>query len=171
MTEIQDPAEITGVQDGFALDPITGELWDFRQLEMGDLAGAIGKLAEWDRKLGDFRQRIVDEMARRLDVENARKTVFDDLEVETNAPTAEEYLMDRLRDELQLLVDDGVLSEGVLARVFVKPPPKPQPERIDKRELNKLKKHDDRRVTAALGVSRNVVSTKRTIKITPVKAR
>lgn len=145
--------------------PLTGEVIDLAEATTTDLAEAVDRLAALDVELRAARQAIADELAGRLDSANSRSERVGDWMLETNPPTSEEYLVDVLRDRLTALVDDGTLDPVVLSRVIVTPAPKPPAARVDKREVNKLKKSTDRRVLAALTAARAIRNNSRTIKV------
>lgn len=155
--------------DLVAVHPTTGEAI-VKDATTTDLADAFEAALELRGRLDEFAQAIVGEVADRMDKAAERKallpTAGDGLvELEVNAPTSEEYPVDIMRTALETLVADGVLDDAVLAKVITTPPPKPQDPKVDKREVNKLKKSSDRRVLAAIAGARTVVTNRRTLKI------
>lgn len=149
--------------DNIAVDPASGEVVALSAptLELVDHAERVRELTA---ELARFRQVLVDEVARRLDASNTRSDVVGEWAVETNAPTSTDYLLDVLRAELEELVEDEVLDRAVLDRVIVTPDPKPPEPRVDKREVNKLKGHTDRRVAGAIAKASQRVNNTRTLK-------
>lgn len=147
-----------------AVDPTSGEIIPL-DATAPELVDALTRNAELIVRIAEFRQALTDELARRLDKLNTRTDRIGPFDVETNAPTEEVYSVDRLREELGKLVDADVIDPAVLEQVITWPTPKPPEPRVDKREANKLKRHPDRRVLAALQAAREIRRTKRTIKI------
>lgn len=145
--------------------PASGELVDLKAASDLELAGTIDRLLELRQRLDTFGQAVTDELAGRLDRRGERKSIVGDVELETNAPSSEEYVLDELEQGLKDLVDAGAIDAELVARVIVQPPPATPARRVDKREVNKLKKSTDNRVLAAIARARRVVPTKRTVKI------
>lgn len=145
--------------------PVTGELLDVAGAATTDLAAAAAAISEHVDRVFEFRQALVDEVARRMDRMNTRSEVVGDLKLTTNAPATESYPVAPTRDALQRLVDDDVLDPEVIARVIVTPPPADPQPKVAARELNKLKRHDDPRVARALGAVRQVSPQRRTLKV------
>lgn len=128
------------------------------------LAGAVVELDELVTRIEDAKAVIKAELAKRLDKGNERKAAIGDFELSVNAPTTELYDVEVLKRELKALVDDDVLEERVIGLVLPLPPAPPPPAReLDKRELNKLKKHPDRRVLTAIAKARTVQTNRRTV--------
>lgn len=148
--------------------PATGEVLDIKAATTTELAAGIESLADLFANLGDFRQAIIDELAGRLDSANARKERVGPYELETNPPTTENYDAGILEAELTALVEAKVLDPVIIDRVvpFPEPTPPPKPQRrVDKREVNKLKKSTDRRVQSAVAKARSIAHNRRTIKV------
>lgn len=162
------PAEIIGSELEL-VHPSSGEVVDLKAASTDELAVQFDRLLELRARLDEFGQAIVNEVAERMDRRGERKTLLGDVELEVNAPSSEEYLLDVLRGELEALVAAGAIDEELVAKVIRTPPPaKPEP-RVDKREVNKLKKSTDRRVLAAIAKARDVKSAKRTLKVKGVE--
>lgn len=152
--------------------PITGEAIDVKAAAANELVQAVDRLVGYISDLGAVRRAVEVELIRRLDATNARREmVGDDVELETNAPATDVYDLATLEEQLKRLVDEDVIDAVVLERIIVQPPPKPQDRKLDKRELNKLKGHDDPRVGRALGVARERRPNNRTLKINRKAAR
>jgi len=145
--------------------PATGEILDLADTPTTDLAAVYDELVDFAGRLTDYRAAIVAEVCRRLDANNARTERVGDWTLETNAPTVEEYLTRELRVELEALVEAGILEQGAIDRCIVTPAPPPPEPKVDKREVNKLKRHPDRRVLEALSRSRVVRSATRKLTV------
>lgn len=163
--QTQQPAPATSRE--LVHHPATGEVLDLADATTTELAAAAGRaLADVDEILA-FRQKIVDEVAGRMDRENTRTAVVGNLKLTTNAPTTETYPVPLVRAALVELStgDDAPLEPGVVDRVIDHPPPKPQDPVVRKAELNKLKAHPDPRVPMALlrAMTRN--PQRRTLKV------
>lgn len=105
------------------------------------------------RFLAEWENIIKAELVRRMDSANTRSEQIGPYILETNAPRTEEITVDAVRDALQPLVDAGVLDAVIMDRVITTPEPKPAPvpsPRVAKVEVNKLKKHPDEKVRAAI---------------------
>lgn len=148
-----------------AIDPVTGEILDLKALTTTDLAEATERARGLIDEVFGFRQRIVDEVSRRMDRENSRSAVVGSLKITTNAPVKESYPIAPLRAALQALVDADVLEASVIDRVITEADPKPPEPKVAARELNKLKGHDDQRVAAAIGAVRQRDPQRRTLKV------
>lgn len=149
--------------------PATGEVLDIKAATTTELAAGIESLADLFANLGDFRQAIINELAGRLDSANARKEQVGPYELETNPPTTEDYSASTLEAELRELVEAKVLDPVIIDRVMPFPPPyvPPKPQRrVDKREVNKLKKSTDQRVLTAVAKARTILTQRRTVKVT-----
>lgn len=147
-------------------DPASGEVIAL-SADTPHLLEAAARMADLAADLGRVRGYIVNEVASRLDRLNTRSDRIGPFDVETNAPTVETYELGALREELGKLVDEGILDASIIDRVIVpqERPPTPPPK-LAKVEVNKLKRHPDRRVLAALQAARTVQPQKRTLKIT-----
>jgi hypothetical protein len=146
------------------VQPASGELVDLNA-PTTELAAGLERLDELVMRLGDFRQAVTDELARRMDTANSRTERVGDYVLKTNAPTSEEYPVRPLREALRRLVELKVLDPVVLERVVKTPPPTPPEPKVDKRELNKLKNHADPRVARAIGAVRQRTPNRRTLKV------
>lgn len=146
-------------------NPATGEVIDLDNADSVELAQALAELAFLLTDVDLFRHSLVDELARRLDRENRRSAELGPFKVETNPPTEEVYTPDSVRRELGPLVEEGLLAPEVLHRLITLPTPRPPSPRVDKREVGKLKRSDDRRILAALARARDVRPQSRTITV------
>lgn len=147
------------------LNPASGEVIDLDAADLPALAAQVDRVGEMFGNLGLFRQALVDEAAKRLDRLNARKDVVGDYVIETNAPTTATYTIEAVRNQLRDLIAEGILDESVLDRVIVQDPPKAPPPKLAKVELNKLARHEDRRVAGALARARTVAPQRRTLTV------
>lgn len=145
--------------------PVTGEVINLDEATTTDLCEARQRLSDITADAGRVTGYIADELARRLDSANKRKATVGEYELETNAPTSDEYLLDVLRDELNGLVEAGVIEPQVVGEVIAVPPPAEPRPRVMVRELNKLKNHPDPRVAAAIVKARVRKQNRRTVKI------
>jgi hypothetical protein len=147
------------------VEPVTGEALELESMAPTELAERLEALDELRGRLGDYRRALIDEAASRLDAENTRKRIFGDFELETNAPSEETYTPARVRAALAPLVAAGKLTAEALDRILVTPDPAPPAERVDKRELNKLKRSPDGDVLRAIHAARDVRPATRTLKV------
>ena len=102
-----------------------------------------------------------EEVARRLDLANERHRLVGDMELRVNAPQETVWDVERLRETLDQLVNEGRLAKGVPPRavrtdVSYKPVA---------RELTKLLAHDDPRVRELIAECRAVVAAKRRVTV------
>jgi hypothetical protein len=81
------------------VQPASGELVDLNA-PTTELAAGLERLDELVMRLGDFRQAVTDELARRMDTANSRTERVGDYVLKTNAPTSEEYPVRPLREAL-----------------------------------------------------------------------
>lgn len=146
------------------VNPATGEALDLAGTTT-DLCAAVAGIGEVRQMLDDYRQAVEDEIARRMDAANSRKDRVGDWEISVNAPTTETYPTDVLRDVVAQLVADGILDAVVLDRVIVRPEPKPPEPRVDRREINKLRKHPNPEVAAQIEAAAVVAPARRNVKI------
>lgn len=145
--------------------PTTGEVLDLAGATTTELAAGLVELDELLSELGAFRQAAVDEVARRMDRVNTRTERVGEWELETNAPTTETYAVDVLRERLAPLVEAGTIDQELVDRLVTTPAPKPPEPRVDKRELNKLKRTTDRDVLAAIAAARTINPQRRNLKL------
>lgn len=152
---------------GAAVHPVTGELLDLRGSSAVVLADALEELGRHYDALADFKAAIVGEVCRRADKMNARTVELDGVKWEVNAPTADTYNLGELLAALRPFTegDDPTLDPSILDTVVRRPPPKPPSPEVDKRELGKLWKSDDRELLAALARVRQRGAPKRTAKV------
>ena len=150
--------------------PTTGEILDLAAATTTDLAVVHGRVGDLMRQLADFRQHVVDEVAARMDRENARSAVVGGLKIETNAPTTDTYPVEALLDALTELVGADVLSPAVVERVIETPLPKEPEPVVRKAELNRLRAHNNPVVVAKLDAVRVRNPQRRTLKIQEVRS-
>ena len=149
------------------IHPFTGELVDLGALTTDAIAAAlVGFEAELGRVRG-FGDALKSELVARLDRRNTRSADVGGFHLETNAPTETDYRLDVLREELAALaaLDDPPIDREVLDAVIVTPPPSTPAPRVDKREVNKLRRHSDPRVVAAIAKASAVKGVNRTLKV------
>jgi len=145
--------------------PVTGEAIDLNG-PTTDLARTIEQIRGYLDGLIDVRRHVADELAARLDTANSRTEQVGDYLIKTNAPTQEDYSPAVLRAELEELITAGTLDAVVLDRVITTPEPKPPEPRVDKREINKLKRSTDPAVLRAVATARTITPNTRTITVT-----
>lgn len=148
------------------IHPVSGEVLELETATTTDVAEALARLGDLYNDLAAFKTRLVDEIAGRMDKANARTETVGNYKIEVNAPRTEAYPVPTMRQALQELVDAGALEASVLDRVITTPEPKEPEPRVELREVNKLKRHGDPRVQAAIARVRDVQPARRTAKIT-----
>lgn len=129
------------------------------------LAGHIDDVNRLIEDLIEARRAVEGIVIGRLDAENARSDEAGPFKLTTNAPTEELYDVGKLTSELRTLVEAGKLSADLLGRVITYPPPSTPAPRVDKREVNKLKRSADADVLTAVARARTVQNTRRTLKV------
>lgn len=127
--------------------PGTGEVIDLKATTTTGLADGFELIRGLELELSDAKRAVVNEVARRLDLENSRTVDLFAGEVhytlKTNAPSVEEYPLDRLREVLEVAVANELISADVVDRIITTPEPVEPAPRVDKRELNKLIKRPE----------------------------
>ena len=102
-----------------------------------------------------------EEVARRLDLANERHRLVGDVELRVNAPQETQWDVERLRETLDQLVNEGRLGKGVPPRaVRTEVSYKPVA-----RELTKLLAHDDARIRELIAECRVVVAARRRVTV------
>jgi hypothetical protein len=149
-----------------AIVPATGEVVELAERSPDELATMIDQAGDLLDAVHQFRQAVVDEVARRADARGKRTVELDGVTFEVNAPTEDVYDVGLLEAALAPLIADETIAAELVAELVVTPDPKPQPPRVDRRRVNALLKSDDRRLLAALAKARRRVPTKRTAKVT-----
>jgi hypothetical protein len=158
-TQTDPSMELTVIPGG------SGEVVNLRELTGAGLADLMENLDDAYLDLAAYKAELVREVARRADKAGARTATIDGVTFEVNAPTEEAYSVDVLREKLKPLVDAGELDASTAEALITRPKPKVEPERVDKRKLNVLKRSDNRRLLAALAAARTVNPTRRTAKV------
>lgn len=168
MTDQQPPApDRPEPSTALVHHPWTGEVLDLADATTDVLAYAAARALVDIDEIAGFRQRIVNEVASRMDRENVRTAVVGNLKLTTNAPMTESYPVALLRAALVDLStgDDAPLDPTVIDRVIEQPQPKWTDPVVRKAELNKLKGHPDPRVPMALLRARQRDPQRRTLKV------
>lgn len=164
--ELTTPAAQAAAADaGLAIDPASGEVINLTEDSTPSLVAAEQRVRALVAELGRYRQSIVDEVAHRLDKLNRRSDDVGEWVIETNPPATDEYLIDVLRDEFTRLAKADVVDDELVRRIIRKAPPKPPEPKVDKREINKLKSSEDRRILVALAKARQRKPNTRTLTV------
>lgn len=134
--------------------------------------------AEWE-ELADMRRATIlartvlattatyldEEVARRLDHANERHRLVGDVELRVNAPFETVWDVERLRERLDQLVNEGRLGAGV--------PPRAVKTEVSykavARELKKLLAHDDPRVRELIGECYTELPAKRSVAVKTIE--
>lgn len=160
----EELAETENPTHEYIVHPLTGGALPV-DAPTDQIAHALEEHAHVMLALQDYRHELEAIIIERLDAANARSEVVGEHKFTTNAPFTESYPVDELAIALGNLVDEGILDPVVMERVITTPDPKPPAPRVDKREANKLKKHVDERVRAAVEEVRLEAPQARTLKI------
>lgn len=130
------------------------------------LADELAGIAKILDDVAAYRRILVEELARRADLKNARTVEVDGVKFEVNAPTTDVYELDDVREELGPLIESGDLDEEVYESLIRRAPaPKPPPPAIDKRRLAALLKSDNEAVVDALKRACRRQTNTRTVKV------
>jgi len=148
------------------IHPTSGEVVSLPDATGDELDRIDTDLARLIVTVGMMRQLVAAEVARRADRLNARTVELDGTTWEVNAPTEDVYTVEAIRRELEPMVKAGRIDQAILDSLIVKPPPKPQDPRVDKRKVNTLLRTNDGAVLAALAAARQTRNTTRTAKVT-----
>lgn len=148
---------------GTVVEPITGEILDLATATTTDLAAAVERIADALDALHEVRVDLVEEVARRLDSMNTRSEVVGEYVLKTNAPTVESYDPEVLAGAVEALVAAGALAPEVAGRI-VKTVTKTE-VKVDRTEVNKLKKSADPAILAAVAGARRILPQRRTLKV------
>lgn len=151
--------------------PGTGEAIDLATATTTDLAGRMEELSELLSDLGAFRRALINELAGRLDAAGRRSATVGEFTIATNAPTEEIVDVATLREALEQLVDERVITRDAIDAVIVTPDPKPPAPRVDKRALNVLRRTDNSQLADAIDQATSRAKTNRTIKIERIPSR
>lgn len=145
------------------VNPATGEAIELAS-EATDLLAAERKgVTELRSDLANYAFYLDEELTRRLDKENTRSADVGEWHIETKAPTTISFEPDRLAVAIHDLIAEDLLGESVAERVFI-----PQPDKINRREVDKLLKHSDKRVREHIAAAGTEEPQRRTVS---VKAR
>jgi len=147
------------------IHPFTGEVLDLVELGAAELDELLGQAADAHHRLGEFETAIRDELAARADELGRRKVELGGVEYEVNAPTEDVYTVENVREELEPLVERGVVPAAVLRELVVYPPPSRPAARVDRRRVALLLKSTNAELVAALERARRRRNTTRTVKI------
>lgn len=144
-----------------AINPATGVTVDLATEATDLLAAERRDVTELRAALAMYASYLDDALTARLDKENTRSAEVGGFRIETKAPTTISFEPGRLAVAVHDLIAEDLLGESVAERVFI-----PQPDKINRREVDKLLKHSDKRVRdhiAAAGIEepqRRTVSVK-----------
>lgn len=145
--------------------PATGELLDLAGQPTDQLVELVTGAREYAAQVAEFRAQVEQVICDRMDRELSRTAIVGGHRLTVNAPTSDDWDLDRLDQVLAELVERGVITADAALAVIDQPPPKPQPERVVRAALNKLLKHPDPEVVAMLRECARAVPQRRTLKI------
>jgi hypothetical protein len=123
------------------VNPATGEAVDLAKEATDLLARERRDVTELRASLANYATFLDEELTRRLDKENTRSADVGEWHIETKAPTTLTFEPDRLAVAVHDLIAENLLGESVVDKLFI-----PQPDKINRREVDKLLKHADKRV-------------------------
>jgi hypothetical protein len=121
--------------------PDTGEMLDIRRSATDVLAEERKRVTELRSALNVYASFLDEELNRRLDKENTRSATVGGWKIETKAPTTLTFDPDSLAVAIHDLIAEDLLGESVLEKVLI-----PQPDKVNRREVDKLLRHADSRV-------------------------
>lgn len=90
--------------------PETGELVDLKTTPTDTLADLHESFAAHERDLISYRRTVDDEIVERMDHEGVRTFKGDDFTIEVTKPTERAWNVDLLKETLDRLVSDGIIS-------------------------------------------------------------
>jgi hypothetical protein len=143
--------------------PDTGEMLDIRRSATDVLAEERKRVTELRNALNVYASFLDEELNRRLDKENTRSATVGGWKIETKAPTTLTFDPESLAVAIHDLIAEDLLGEAVLEKVLI-----PQPDKVNRREVDKLLRHADSRVREhirSVGVEED---QRRTVSVKPV---
>lgn len=148
------------------VNPKTGELLVLADVKPEDLDAAVSEAGRMIGQLVEFKQAVVEELARRADARGSRKVTLAGITYEVNSPTVDDFDMEGLRASITTLIEQGEVEQELLDSLIVRPPQPPRPpERVDKRNAATLMRSDNPLILTALAAARRRVPQKRTYKV------
>lgn len=149
-----------------AINPATAEVIDLANASERDLGVELAGVSRLVEALNAYCRDLAEEVARRADRRNERKVKVPGLGVlEVNAPTSESYDVGGLLAAFRPLVDAGVVDRELVDNLIDRKAPVTPAPSVRKVEVNKLKRHADPRVLAALAEARTISPNRRTAKV------
>jgi ribosomal protein L25 (general stress protein Ctc) len=149
-------------QPEYAVNPATGEALELATADTDVIAGIRRGVIDLKRALDDYATFLDAELNRRLDRMNMRSAVVGAYVIETKAPSKVEYPPEALREALTALVEAGKIEADVVTRTVVA---EPVSYKVDRREVNKLLKHQDEDVRKAVEAAGVDTPQRRPVKI------
>lgn len=146
-----------------AINPATGVAIELASEATDQLAGERRDVTDLRNALAQYAQAIDDELTARLDKENTRSAEVGGFKIETKAPTTLTFDPDTLHVALQDLIVEDILGKSVIDKVFI-----PQPDKINRREVDKLLKHADKRVREHIASAGKEELQRRTVSVKPL---
>lgn len=153
---------VTASAAAVAINPATGVAVELPSETTDTLARERRDVTDLRNALAQYAQAIDDELTARLDKENTRSAVVGEWRIETKAPTALTFEPDRLAVAVLDLIAEGLLAESVAERVLI-----PQPDKVNRRELDKLLRHADKRVREHIASVGTEEAQRRTVAVKP----
>ena len=106
-----DLGNVPGAMTLEVVVPGTGELVDLKAMPTDEIAGMVNRVSEAQGEIARFKRAASDELASRLDHEGRRSATIGDYHVSVNAPTEKQWDIDKLKQNLTLLVRAGYISQ------------------------------------------------------------
>lgn len=153
---VQQPTDV-------AVNPATGEAVDLKRDATDLLAAERRRVTELRDELSRYAAFIDAELTARLDKENTRSAEVGGYRIETKAPTTLTFEPGALATAVLDLVAEGLLGESVVEKVL-----NPQPDKINRREVDKLLRHADKRVREHVAAAGTEEEQRRSVSVKPL---
>lgn len=144
------------------INPATGESIALADQATDLLARERRAVTELRDSLNQFASYLDEELTRRLDHENTRSATVGEWKIETKAPTTLTFESGALGVAIHDLISEGLLGESVIERVFI-----PVPDKVNRREVDKLLRHADKRVREHIASVGTEEAQRRTVTVKP----
>lgn len=151
------------VKPTVAVNPATGVAVDLASEATDLLAAERRDVTDLRNALAQYAQALDDEMTSRLDKENTRSADVGSWHIETKAPTIVSFDPDKLAVAIHDLIAEELLGESVLDKVLIH-----QPDKVNRREVDKLLKHADKRVREHIAAVGEESEQRRTVTVKPL---